>query len=510
MPGLQREFWLDEYATAWVVEAGFAPNFERAWMNNLPPTFFLIARVSVELFGYSEAGLRIPSIAAGVLLVPVLYFLARRMSVSRPLAAIASLFAAIDPSLIEISLEARPYAIVQLVAARQVYAFLEIVDRDAPSGAGRAVPTATFALLTTLCVYLHYLAALILLPEGLYCLYLLATQDRREAMRRIGATLAGLGLVAIVCLPLVGHLRHLIAARADLGSFVGTRPFWYALGRFRILYYLYLPLPVAMLAQFAPRRREKPEPAPCDSSSLFSIFAARPGCYVIFCLLWLFSPNLFVMASTHSDLARLDVPRYVSVAAVAPLLITITTCTLLTTRIAKVAMVAMVFAALHFSGERCLVNELNGTLPAYDVKPIWKNYRTVPSLVKRECHERLPLLVQAPLAESQWLPLRSDPFFKSYLMCMVNTLYVLEPQYAAQILEPVHALDFEMHRQAIARARGFYFVALKEDPALDDISSQVARAFERQGLAQQQVVVTSRLVAPRVVHLRVTFTEAGH
>ena len=87
--GINREFWTDEYCTAWVVRDGFAPVFERAWVNNLSPAYFLIVRCSAELFGYTEAGLRLPSLLAGVLLIPVVYALCRRLAVSRPLSLLA-------------------------------------------------------------------------------------------------------------------------------------------------------------------------------------------------------------------------------------------------------------------------------------------------------------------------------------------------------------------------------------------------------------------------------------
>ena len=87
--GINREFWTDEYCTAWVVRDGFASVFQRAWFNNLSPAYFLIVRCSAEVFGYTEAGLRLPSLLAGVLLIPVVYALCRRLGVSRPLSLLA-------------------------------------------------------------------------------------------------------------------------------------------------------------------------------------------------------------------------------------------------------------------------------------------------------------------------------------------------------------------------------------------------------------------------------------
>ena len=120
--GLDREFWLNEYTTAGVVKDGFAPIFESAWINDNTPAYFLVVRCSIELFGYNEPAMRLASIVSGVLLVPAVYIVARKMSVTRPLAMAGCLLTAIDPSCIEFLWEVWPSALVQLVTAIQVYA----------------------------------------------------------------------------------------------------------------------------------------------------------------------------------------------------------------------------------------------------------------------------------------------------------------------------------------------------------------------------------------------------
>ena len=58
------EFWLDEITTTWVINDGFSGIFERCWINNLSPLYYLIIYLSKELFGYTEVALRIPGILA--------------------------------------------------------------------------------------------------------------------------------------------------------------------------------------------------------------------------------------------------------------------------------------------------------------------------------------------------------------------------------------------------------------------------------------------------------------
>src|SRR5262249_18228257 len=57
--------WLDETATAWVLDAGFADVPDRAWLNNLSPVYYWLAGLPAFAFGRNEVNYRLLSILAG-------------------------------------------------------------------------------------------------------------------------------------------------------------------------------------------------------------------------------------------------------------------------------------------------------------------------------------------------------------------------------------------------------------------------------------------------------------
>ena len=98
-------------------------------MNNLSPLYYVIIAASAHLLGYHEWGLRLPSILAGTLLVPSLFWVVRRFTGSWRAALAAAAFAAFDPFLVAMSLEVRPYALLQLAAIWQVHQFSRLFER---------------------------------------------------------------------------------------------------------------------------------------------------------------------------------------------------------------------------------------------------------------------------------------------------------------------------------------------------------------------------------------------
>ena len=50
---------------------------ERSWMANLSPVYFAIASISMEVVGTTEFGIRLPSVLAGIMLLPLIYTIVR-------------------------------------------------------------------------------------------------------------------------------------------------------------------------------------------------------------------------------------------------------------------------------------------------------------------------------------------------------------------------------------------------------------------------------------------------
>ena len=99
--------------------------------DRLPPLYYLLLKFWLGLAGSSEFSLRFPSVVAGVLLIPVVYAIGRRLF-GRAVGLLAALLTALNPFLIWYSQEARMYALAVLLATAGVLCFLLAISRPPP------------------------------------------------------------------------------------------------------------------------------------------------------------------------------------------------------------------------------------------------------------------------------------------------------------------------------------------------------------------------------------------
>ena len=97
--------------------------------DRLPPLYYLTLKGWTALFGFSEVSVRLPSVLAGVLLVPVVAGLARFL-VNERAALVSALLVALNPFLIWYAQEARMYAPAVLFSSLAVWAFLRLEQAE--------------------------------------------------------------------------------------------------------------------------------------------------------------------------------------------------------------------------------------------------------------------------------------------------------------------------------------------------------------------------------------------
>jgi mannosyltransferase len=160
--------------------------------------YFLILRVWIDLFGQSEAALRLPSAFASIATVPVLYCAGRRMF-GATAGIVAALLFALAPSSVFYAQEARGYSMEALGVAGSLLFFVKVLDR--PSTANLAGWTLT----TVFAIYCHSLAATII-PAELVVLPLGSL--RTLPWRRLGIALGALTVLVGPYLALLVHNDH--------------------------------------------------------------------------------------------------------------------------------------------------------------------------------------------------------------------------------------------------------------------------------------------------------------
>jgi mannosyltransferase len=184
----QQGFWFDEANTAQLV--AFRPGEMLTLIKHYestPPLYYCVAWVWARIFGYGEAGLRSLSALAGVLAVPVAFGAGAKL-ISKRAGVIAAALTAFSPLLIWYSQEARAYEFVVLLSGLSLLCFAFALERPCP----RELTLWVLASLLALCT--EYYAALVVVPEALWLLYV---HRRGRPLRRTGIAAAVIALFAI-------------------------------------------------------------------------------------------------------------------------------------------------------------------------------------------------------------------------------------------------------------------------------------------------------------------------
>ena len=162
--------------------------FVQAGENGALYNIFLALWIRVA--GISEIGVRFPSAVAGVLAIPVIYLLARRV-IDPTAGLLAAGLLAISPYHLWYSQEAKMYAILVLLAATSSLLLVEALERE------RWLIWAGYVACTSLMFYTHVASVLIFVAQALYVLL----TWRRWASRRKALLVSG-ALLTLPYLPI--------------------------------------------------------------------------------------------------------------------------------------------------------------------------------------------------------------------------------------------------------------------------------------------------------------------
>lgn len=166
-----------------------------------PPFFFLIIHITRQFFGESDFAYRYPSLLAGVLLVPLLAQVGRRMR-GIWLGLVVAGLTAINPLQIWYANEARMYTTAVLLVTAASYILWRTIQNTTTKKVttnGLIRPLLTYIFLAGLAFYTHYTAAFLIAGQGLFWLLILWKQGYRRLLG--GMVLLGL----LIAAPLVPY-----------------------------------------------------------------------------------------------------------------------------------------------------------------------------------------------------------------------------------------------------------------------------------------------------------------
>ncbi len=191
-------FWLDEGLTP--LRSGYSvPDIlsnritiqDGVTRDTHPPLYYLLIHFSRSLLGESDFSYRFPSVLASVLLVPVLFQLARQIDGPKT-ALIAAFLAAVNPLQVWYAQEARMYTTLVLLAAAATLALWKALSQR-----GLFRWLFIYVILSGLAFYTHYTAAFLIGAQGLFWTWLLWRKGHRRLL--IGVAV----LAIIIALPLL-------------------------------------------------------------------------------------------------------------------------------------------------------------------------------------------------------------------------------------------------------------------------------------------------------------------
>jgi 4-amino-4-deoxy-L-arabinose transferase-like glycosyltransferase len=164
-------------------------------LDNHPPLYFLLLAATTRLVGNSEFALRFPSLAATVLLVPLLYVAGQRLA-GRHAGLMAALLGALSPMYLWYAQEARMYTLLAFCSLLSAYTFWRAVVTPSGSPHRRAMWLVAYLAATVAMIGTHYLGFLVLLFEALAFLVAWWPRLGRWRLLLVSMVVAALPLLA--------------------------------------------------------------------------------------------------------------------------------------------------------------------------------------------------------------------------------------------------------------------------------------------------------------------------
>ena len=213
-----RGIWLDEAISIHQARLSLHGLFRNLYYGDRqPPLYHLTLWLTIRAFGDGEFAVRLPSLIAGTLVIPVLYELGRELY-DRRTGLIAAAFAAVSPLLIWYSQEVRMYEFVALFGLLALLTQLRAIRN------GTMLNWAAYILATAALLWSHYFGLLLIGVQQLVFVGVLIHRKRSgEPVKPLALGLCLLGRGArhaarapagVRPPPVPGHVRVRPARRA--------------------------------------------------------------------------------------------------------------------------------------------------------------------------------------------------------------------------------------------------------------------------------------------------------
>jgi 4-amino-4-deoxy-L-arabinose transferase-like glycosyltransferase len=303
----------DEFATSMIVSKSAFDNIIKTCFvipQPVPPFYFLLCELCVEVLGAGETGLRFLSVICGILTV-YLVFLIGKILFDSSVAGWAALLCALNTTQILYAQMARPYALCLLLSSISILSFLRWLKKDS------FLDQFSYVISTSLLLYSHYIFSPLLLIQGMYFYWC-----RRFARNTYRTTQSWVILqlaVAFAMAPLLiqNQILDMIHARRSL-QWVSNTPHFKDVILFFKLKYLFFSAIITFICSWNPFRWESLRCPMAEADK--QDFAPRVH-GLVFLLLWYgLPPLLFYLLYLFTGI-NLMVERYLILISLASYLL---------------------------------------------------------------------------------------------------------------------------------------------------------------------------------------------
>lgn len=224
-----RALWWDEGLSLFFARLDYAANAHMAAIlaDTNPPVYRLLLGLWLNLVGWSALTARLFSVLPGVILVAIIYRLARKLKFSPATAFTAMVLCAASPMLVYYSQEAKGYSLVAMAGTTSVLIWLKLhLGSPALSPRKRFALWLVWGLTLILIIGSHYISAFLLAVENLWTAALTLRSWRgneRAWLKHWAWQIGAQAIVAAILLPfvLLTFGGTSAALRGQTGEFVG-------------------------------------------------------------------------------------------------------------------------------------------------------------------------------------------------------------------------------------------------------------------------------------------------
>jgi len=370
----------------------------------------------------------------------------------------AAALAAVCPSMIYVATEARPYAVVQLLAVIHVYLTATLIETPRPRF------RIAWVVLAALLFYLHYTAALFLVAEFVFLalMWWLYPNHVNYSWRSL---MIDVSLLAVLCVPAVGHLSFIFHRRGNWELFIQPLPLWAVIAWWPVSIGSFYLLAAAVSERFCSRpvRRDQ---LLFDRAKIFPILT--------FC--WFFVPAILAWTLTSTNVARLFFPRYLAPSAPAAFLLGAMAVELApwaaSRRLLRGLLLAFssIFILAHFCHDGRLIGNRQD------------NWRSAASWLNEQRRDQdSPVLLMSGLIEANALRTQHDALLDDYCLLPLTTIYPVAADRSELLPLPMHEpgqLDSTV-RSRVLQHRGAWLVARIDRSNAQNITRQMLAELNR-------------------------------